>query len=517
MNKFLKCIALLVPVIAGVVISLITIIKLCTGVEVTTADQSVSIIALAVAVWTGINISNVVERTEFDDLRDRFAKKKEEFEQAEASNKRDLEKVEAAVSDFRDSNDVYLRREIEEIHSLLQTSDDGFYRYLGTMYENEEMKDEDSKYYSKESLKSNAFLVNQIRNVLNLRYLHEKGDFERKEYLYDDAGKTIDTICEADKNSEFKFIAFSRNLLSFILGDAYFYRAFSRYDVGPDGERYVEVAQLFLSAEKQYIRLYPYFVTDDAPEIVVRYYRNSIAQCYSEIILCYAKSGKDDKEKLQEILPLDQAIDKAVEWSKGITGDSDGRYRFADERYYKNNGLLYDRIAMVGNPEDYEKNIELAISNYEQAFRYGNQPNTYHVICSAYNNLIKRYLNKDKDEDCITPVSKVSIWSKDFVPREMYPQIKQKSDKLISVSKSALKIWPLNSFYTCMSFLGIMYSGIPQDIEHKKQILKDLNKDVEQYFHGKKESELSGLEKCVLNVLKNINKDMGDDDDDNKC
>ena len=288
-----------------------------------------------------------------------------------------------------------------------------------------------------------------------------------------------------------------------------FYKAFARYEYGDEDKRYSEIASLFSEASKTYMELRDYFIKPDTPNIINRYYDNSIAQCYSEIILCCIKcNGKlENIEAIKNYKSLEQFIEEAKKYTYSIDiGDSVGHYSKVDEKYYKNKGLLYERIARLMNDEsEYEDNLKKAIEYYEKAAIYGSQKKTHYVLCSAYYKLLKELIRKNSKKDYIAEDSRLSVWTYQLTNNIESEEFKSYILKYNKASRRAREMWPSDLLYRWMTIMADIFTGII-DKDKRNMILKSVNAERKAIISVKLPNTY--MEREIDNAIRNINEGL---------
>lgn len=513
-----KTLALFIPIIAGVVIACVIIYQEIKGCCISISEQAISLISLAIAVWTGINIMNVIDRSEFDTLR----KNVEDYEQKSNELIQPLNENIKTIKDLQWFDSIYTETITEEFYNILETSEDAFYRHLGALYRTQDESlssnktDVDSKNQSNILfLRNRAMMLARIKDILYIRSLHEKNTLDCARNINSAADLIEKAVSTMTQNPDSTLTELDVNVLKFITADLYFYKAFAIRTIQDSNDSYLQSAKLFSSANDIYIGLKDFFINKLTNNIIFRYYYNSIAQCYSEILLCYDKITDEQKlSSLNQIISCNTAISETEKYSAYITeGSSVGQYPFADERYYKNRGLLYDRIARLctDNVDNkYASNMDKAISFYNKARtvpRTEKMEKTYQVLCSALNNYVKFYIhgkpNINSKEDFIRPNSTTSLWQNGLIQDSaFYNTISSMAISLRNNSFAAMHYWPGKTMFCCFYILSKIYLGIPCDDSERKKLIPEIEGDI-QVFLSETDTD-SSFEKATRTAFRNI-------------
>lgn len=513
-----KALALFIPIIAGVVIACVIIYQEIKGCCIPIEQQAISLISLAIAVWAGINILNVIDRSEFDTLR----KNVEDYEQKSNELIQPLNENIKTIKDLQWFDTIYTETITEEFYNILETSEDAFYRYLGDLYRTQDESlssnktDVNSDNHSNILfLRNRAMMLARIKDILYIRSLHEQNTLDCAWTINSATGLIEQAISTMTDNPDGTLTELDINVLKFIRADLYFYKAFAIRTIQSSDDSYLQSAKLFSYANDIYIELKNFFINKLTNDIISRYYYNSIAQCYSEILLCYDKiTDKQILSSLNKIVSCNTAISETKKYSAHITeGSSVGHYPFADERYYKNRGLLYDRIARLcsDNVDDiYTKNMDEAIRYYNKAREVKNTKKmgkTYSVLCSALNNYIKFYINgkpnAKPEEDLITKDSTTSLWKTGLIhDPSFYKEISAKSTFLRDDSFAAMHYWPGNTNFSCFYILSKIYLGIPYGDIKRKELISEIERDFQIFLPEADDN--SKLENATRIAFKNI-------------
>jgi hypothetical protein len=112
MEKFIKRVALFIPAVISITLMIVVLIKIPEAKTTTQAmeikmDSLIGIVGVAVSVWIGLNIYNVIEKTEFEKLIESNKKLETKvndlIEEAEKSNKEFQDKIEKSNKEFQES------------------------------------------------------------------------------------------------------------------------------------------------------------------------------------------------------------------------------------------------------------------------------------------------------------------------------------------------------------------------------------------------------------------------------
>ena len=486
---FRKFIAIIIPVVAGSLLVVVFAISVMARPDYRDIDGSLAIITLAVTVWTGINIANVIEKSEVEKIRRKLKSAEARIKQSEVI----LKQSEDIINDLNKNKEMREDIDRKEFLYVLESSNDIFYRYLHDLY--------------KEELKRNVIpwelnveALRLIKGILHIRALHEKGTADTKKHIFDYSKELIDRI---EKLSNDMQPCLTRQVLQFTKYEAYFYSAFARYEYGDIEDKYSSVAERFYTAANGYEKLMRNFLIQ-APDIIVCHYSNIVAQCYSEILFCYIKVKSDPfaAKKIESIVNLDLVRKKVLEHSKRATeNESLRKFPFAYERFHKNFGVANERIALAFD-EDYLSYLKSAIAEYELADERGKQKKTGYVLCSGYNKYIKKLINPQNIE-FITPECKVSLWQEGLISEEDQKPFEYACNRLRGLSNKWRQLNPAESLFFSLYILSQIYEGILVDNDRRAAILNRVRLDVDEIKLIPKD-RLSELNRAVINVFDNI-------------
>ncbi len=471
------------------------------------AEGSIAIIALAVSVWTGINIANAIEKSEVEKLKQELESAEESIKQLEekieSSSKRvELVETNALLHDLIDERDFI---------SVLESADDIFFRYISNLYKKEkeesDKEENDKEKKDKDSLEISAEILRIIKAILHIRTLHLMKNKDNLEHIYNYSGdliKSIDKLLPKVKST------LSKNVLIFMQSEAGYYRGFSRYEYGDKESRYIDTAKIFKDAVDGYIRKRVFF-TDGAPRMIESYYDDIIAQCYGEILGCYqaSKGNKNATAEIRKIITLEEARAKAKYYTDRLSENlSLPGYPYLEELFNKNCGVIIER--MSATHDNSIQSLQKAIKFYEKAAKFGKQRTSGYVLCSAYNKYLRKLISP-QETDFITSECNKSLWKDGNVNGENERIYRNICKKLQIQSNRWRQLFPGESLFNYLYLMSQIYSGlIEEDNSKRKKILEDIRPDIEAVKHLNDEPK-KVLRLTLINVFENIDKSLKKD------
>lgn len=512
-----KFIAIIIPVFASSVLTIAFAFSVLIHSDQREIDGSLGIISLAVAVWTGINIANTLEKSEVEKIRgklidveskiektEEIVKKSEAIDQDLDNNKKMreeidgiIEKSEGIIKDLNENKQLREDLERKEFLYVLESSDDIFYRHLRDLFIKEKQLIPP---------RFNADTLRIIKGILHIRNLHEKNDSDAQIYICEYSKELINRIDELVVEIPTGLTSY---VLKFIRSEALFYSAFAKDRTQNDQKKFLLEARLFYEAAKGYEAIMHTFV-DGSDSIIEMYYYNTVAQCYNEIIFCYERSRKNRgiASEIDRLVNINDAKDLVLKYSYLATADRKLEdYPFSYERYYKNSGVAKERIAQL-NGEFNIPDLKEAIEDYEKAAKYSQQNKTGFVLCSAYNKIIKAMIYSDEGKmDFITDKCADSVWLKGKIAEQDMDYFKYAYKRLRGLSNRWRQINPAEPRFYCFYILSQIYEGVIADNDQKRHLLDKVRPDVEE-INLKPDDIKNVLDKVVVNVFNRINNDF---------
>ncbi len=329
-----------------------------------------TIIGLAIAVWTGLNISNAVSRREVEELK------------AKTEN---LQKQSDELTKIYDSLESLNRKEF--FKELLKTSEDVMSNYFYNEFQkNDQVVKKDFLYIEQ--------LFNQIYDLHTKEETAEKYIIEK----VDELEKNINKILEKDKNNINKL---TKSYLNYRKVEGLFYKGYKLKDRKEIDDNYDKAIKMYEELASEFgIKLPKY----DASKIDDDNYWKSIYYDNHKLFAYYANTmGESYNEKIEKSFDMSEkeTIDlakRAVFYCKHAVNCAKIA-NISREIYYRNLGRAYERLEKAqGSKFNYSDKI---LENYIKAFSFAtNKPQIskkqvgkiYHTTLSYYHRYIKNML-----------------------------------------------------------------------------------------------------------------------------
>ncbi len=332
-------------------------------------STGLEIIGLAIAVWTGLNIVNLVTRKEVEEVEERM--------------KTIIDEVQKKNDELNTIyNNVENISKNEFLKELLKTDSDLITKYF---YD---------KFLHIKCFPDVIYQLLSIEQIFSqIYYMHTSANANAKNVRNEteELDKQIDkTLIYIKQYKEILDLKDIENYLKFRKAEGLFYRGYVL-----DSER--EIYKAYMSAIKIYIEISEYFIKDFKemtenknetifPEEyeIFSYYSNTLGEAYSKILQKCPKYAQIDIIGEKAKFYCELAIKYAKENDREV--------------YYRNLGCVYERLEKVKGKTLYSKII---LDNYEKAFQLTiNKPqmsrkqmgNVYHTYLSYLNNYIKNNL-----------------------------------------------------------------------------------------------------------------------------
>lgn len=357
------------------------------AVEATLLSTGLSIIGIAIAVWSGLNIVNAVNRKELNKLQKDFFEIKDKMEAAQKT----IDKYEKDAIRIKDSVNANLEDcKLLFLQELLKSKKDIASRYFYYWFETQEITLDNVR----------SFLnLTQIERIFAEIYNLHDSKLSRSPILAYKANFVIDLISVFYKENQVDEEI--GQFLEYRIAEVNFYKAYCELD-------FAEIYECLKSAISSYLKFAKkvgcFDLTDDdmdeLPEYsgknieMACYLANSIGESYSKIVLAspdYSKSyathkGRIDKNEIQK------CGERAVFYCKcAVHWDKDGR-----EVYCRNLGCAYERLDRI--TESFGRNKVQILENYKKSFKLIMNDKTasassthkiYHVLLSYYERICR--------------------------------------------------------------------------------------------------------------------------------
>lgn len=353
-KKSKKYWAFMIPVFAIVIITIINALFLVSiwlfpnesinqekATESTFVSTGIEIIAIALAVWAGLNIVNAIERKEFDALN---------------KNISDLTKKEVSLS-------LYNRDKEQFCQELLKSKEDPLTEYLYILFSRES------------SVKYPFDIFFEIEQLFSQVYFLHRSDNRTDNELIVKANRGIKLIYTLD--SKIYEDELAKTFLKYRILEFNFYKGYCEHGAVKRFEcfksaalGYLEIAPDFDSTlpsfdETKYQNI-PSNMKNDNNKVLTIYMANSVGESCSKILQLKESLLKNDELNITE--DEIKTYGKMALFYCGCAVEWNGKKKFISERevYYRNYAVALENYEKhFGKLGDLSKKI---ISNYKQAF-----------------------------------------------------------------------------------------------------------------------------------------------------
>ncbi len=503
------------------------------GVESTLLATGLSIIGLAIAVWTGLNIVNAITKDDLQDIKSKFEKSKDEIvEQYKNAEKKTTDMQESFQKQFDNTE-----KEFCKFYTELKKST--FALFLQELFKTE--KDICSRYFYYKFSHFNErdividlelwSLLYQIEQKFVEVYNLHQSIYAEDSVLVKKANTGLSLIEELkhkksiDTNDLFTEAVgdfASENPDNIIKQFLHFRKAEFNFYKGYVKTNNIETAENFLSSAKTYFsfaKIFGCFINlndiedigvdipiykGEQPEIAA-YLANSIGESYSKMLHLLPTKFDTFKTSYGDIEQnfLEGYAKKAIFYCECAVKWAPK----ARETYYRNLGCAYERAEKLKGEigtrkkevlSNYKTSLSLMIKEKSPALY--TQNNVYHVILSYYERIIKqRFIEYDKNILDFEFEKTVEIIKKS--PDDTSELIKDLNDYTAIAEMGVLQ----NCHHTLrVALLGMSYTYVVLLLKSDVSLAKTNFKDAKYYMER--------LSK-IVDMLK-LEFDVKDDDND---
>lgn len=368
-------------------------------VETTMLTSGLTIIGMAISVWTGLNIVNAIEKKDVEQVQQQLAQTEQTIKWISRET-RDVKIIK------KEQKEIYRGLFLQE---LLRTNYDAMSRYFYNLFA-------ENKFLSIAEY-SHLLLVEQYFSQVYLQYSEKTANKSLIISRIEDGTKKIDEMLNNKQiRPEIeKYLLFRKYEFSFLKG--YLFDGIKMYEAFMSAVKGFEKIGTKFGLKKPYSEMDIYEMKYEAEEAnlqVAVYFMNAMGEAYSKIIQDTSIKNKciENDVKILETDLLGYAekavkyLELAVKWNQRL-----------DERevYYRNLGCAYERMDKL--KEQFGQHSEQIISNYRKAFHVAvlnGETNTrriqkiYHTVLSYYERYIKYSLVGKEDEYAFKDISELS-------------------------------------------------------------------------------------------------------------
>lgn len=382
-RQVLRFVCIFVPVII-VIVSVAGTVSLSKAYNSITNNNAsaivtsagLNVVAIAIAVWAGLNIANAFDRRELLDYTSNLKETNE-------SIKKELEDTKSTL------HERYLEEFLLALYSSLDPQHMRISRWLSNALQQ-----------NKKLVTTDGLLkLTKFETVYNRIVLLKKQKSSPDSILTE-----VSSVYELVKNAIVEYGKKSdiSTYLHFLLAELSYYNGFALISK----EAFAESIEVFQNAAQEYQkyvdRRFHFNISKNSvwgdnhaqeENEEMAYLLNSIGSCYSECILCYVSANKSEKEKIEKTRWNEQdsfeKAKKCCEFSTKIQEDTCA----CREVYYRNYGCVFEREFMyqayINNNAEISL-LETAGEQFEKAYSVDRTSSTiYHTIISNYDKRIR--------------------------------------------------------------------------------------------------------------------------------
>lgn len=352
------------------------------------------IIGLAIAVWTGLNIVNLVSRNEVNKVKEDLSKIREQSDKT----REDLNEINKNKDELNEIiNNIENKNKDEFLSELLKTDEDEMSRYYYKKFKNEKVSF--SKLVEIEHLFNKIHEMHSSKNVNLEQMSREINELklkieEAKDYIYNISKKNKPILLE--------------NYFKFREAEGLFYIGYEINNSEEKYNKYEKAVSLYLDTVKELDIEFPEYKPSLITNInfwekdvnkyynnteLFAYFANTIGESYGNMALANPESKKNNIEDIAK---------RAIFYGK-LAVDCAKKHNVNKEVYYKNLGCNYERLERIETNNSVHNSIE-TLDNYRKAFELTiNKPQLsknqmwryYFTYLTYLNKYIKYKLNLD--------------------------------------------------------------------------------------------------------------------------
>ncbi len=416
--------------------------------EAALLSNGMAIIGLAIAVWTGMNISNAIQRKEVDELQAAMNKMQDQSKEIYKS----MAHLEPSASFLQ-----------EVLKTEADYSSEFFY----------------CEFKKRPGIDADWGKLLQIERLFSLVLKKERESAKSDITLEKAAKQAVELIESMDISTRdivHKYLVLRK-------GEFYFYWARNIADLDTRcryfkqaQQSYFDFLKIMGASSEVYCNRMPYAL-EGYPNLAV-YIANTLCALYVEVMQKYG-TLKEMYKSDPILLPfVEDSIRKSTEYGKYAIAWAKGGAFEGNEIIYRNLGCAYeweDRLAA-----NLFTNHNEVFANYKKAFACMAQANdisefrrrkVYYVLLSYYKKYIEKALGIEYEKDYTVNVNK-GLSLQNFEIDELLSQFIQYSDYALSNGHKYGLVINLNGFAYCYAALAEKLYGIPTNGVTDQECLK---------------------------------------------
>lgn len=360
-------------------------IAFATLEETSLLSTGLEVIGLAIAVWTGLNIVNLVSRNEVNEVKENLNKIREQSDKI----REDLNEINKNKDELNEIiNNIENKNKDEFLSELLKTDEDEMSRYYYKKFKDEKVSF--SKLVAIEHLFNRIYEMHVSKNV-NLEQMSR--EINELKLRIEEAKDYIDNISRKNKP------ILLENYFKFRQAEGLFYIGYEINNSEEKYNKYEKAVSLYLDTVKELAIEFPEYKPSLITNIdfwekdvnkyynnaeLFAYFANTIGESYGNMALANPKSKEENIEDIAE---------RAIFYGK-LAVDCAKKHDINKEVYYKNLGCNYERLERIKTNNSVHNSIE-TLDNYRKAFELTiNKPQLSKNQMWRYYFTYLTYLNK---------------------------------------------------------------------------------------------------------------------------
>ena len=378
--------------------------------EISIITSGLSIIAIAIAVWAGLNIINAISKNDIDTISNKF-KEIEQSQRYIVALKQD--NLESLISKFlqellKSYDDIATQHYYEE-----------FVKFGKSLKISNQKTDELLNWYMYMIYIERAYNI-----VVNLR----KNAYSASESVVARADNAIEYIDSINLQAISEPLI--KEYINYRRAEFEFHKGYYLDDSN--------AITAFGTASKTYLEMLKkyniYFDTSKEPDYtlnltqsnyilsevkIIAYLLNSVGECYSKICYCFNQLKTNGKGNSIINSQVDIYSEWAIVFCKYAVEYSENIYE--REVYYRNLACAYERHDRLHDfgyymeliIENYQKSIRMCLVNYKQS--YSNRELSYYATLSYFNKCFEAFFDEN-----ITPETRINIEELKKIIKDFY-------------------------------------------------------------------------------------------------
>lgn len=382
-----KNLTLIVTIIASAFIAVMNVVVLVlslrggeTKVDVQDAltGNGLAMIGIAVSVWVGINIYNIVDRKDMESLNQKVIKLTQKYES-----------MKSAFDKYEYSTDTLRKVSKQQFINQIDAIDDPSSSFMAREFERIDLYDNDES-----DIYTHRYLdLYRIEVLLQHCYTAHNDPRRSKELIKEWARRGIEQI--ELYRSEYENLTRLENIyLIYRKGDLAFYKGFR--------SRGREQIEAFETAKSSFAKTAEYFhfldFTHQRPELCGEngemgvYFANAIGVCYQRMADAFEGLGKKEKVLKEKAKDLREK----GKWYTKLAAEAPAIYK-KREMYFRNYGVAIesesDREQESGKTDTRIKKLKKAGKQYREALKVdAYRDKVYYTLISNKNKLLREML-----------------------------------------------------------------------------------------------------------------------------